>query len=234
MIHDLARFHRKDPTELGPEPIRAWLLHLLQERKLSASSFHLAVNALASFYHAHLGRDLEPILQGIRRPKRHPQPPRVYSPSEIESLLTTGTQGSPLARAFLMTVYGCGLRLSEATHVQVQDIDSARHQLRVSHPKGGRMRVVPLSDNLLVELRSWYRVHRRAVFAKGSVAGPEAILQYLGQYTHRVAIANARIRRVDEQGVSFTYKDYRDRDRIKEMHLGGVEFVRRLSHQVLP
>lgn len=168
-IHDLARFHRKDPTELGPEPIRAWLLHLLQERKLSASSFHLAVNALASFYHAHLGRDLEPILQGIRRPKRHPQPPRVYSPSEIESLLTTGTQGSPLARAFLMTVYGCGLRLSEATHVQVQDIDSARHQLRVSHPKGGRMRVVPLSDNLLVELRSWYRVHRPArwLFAQG-------------------------------------------------------------------
>jgi len=72
------------------------------------------------------------------------------------------------------------------------------------------------------------------VFAKGSVAGPEAILQYLGRYTHRVAIANARIRRVDEQGVSFTYKDYRDGDRIKEMNLGGVEFVRRLSHHVLP
>ena len=54
-----------------------------------------------------------------RWPKRHPQPPRFYSPAEIELLLTTGNKGSPLARAFLITVYGCGLWHSEATHVQV-------------------------------------------------------------------------------------------------------------------
>jgi len=46
-----------------------------------------------------------------------------------------GTEGDPLARVFFMTVFGGGLRLSEATHVLISDMDSARLQLRVSHPK---------------------------------------------------------------------------------------------------
>ena len=73
-----------------------------------------------------------------------------------------------------MTVYGCGLRLSEATHVRLADIDSPRRQLRVSNPKGGRERLVPISENLLVELRSWYRVHRpvKWLFSQGHDQDP--------------------------------------------------------------
>ena len=88
---------------------------------------------------------IEPMIAGIKRPPRQPQPPRVFSAGEIEQLIQVGTSGDPLARAFLMTVFGCGLRLSEATHVQVCDIDSPRFQLLVSHPKGGRRRVTVLS-----------------------------------------------------------------------------------------
>jgi site-specific recombinase XerD len=156
----LAKFHRRSPDQLGNPEIASWLLHLINERKLSASTINVVINALRSFYGAFLKREVEPLLAGIQRPRRHPQPPRVLSPEEVERLLTVGTDGDPLARAFLMTVYGCGLRLSEATHVRVADIDSSRFQLRVSHAKGGRHRLVPLSDNLLAELRSWYRVHR--------------------------------------------------------------------------
>ena len=156
----LAKFHRRSPDQLGNPEIASWLLHLINERKLSASTINVVINALRSFYGAFLKREVEPLLADIKRPQRHPQPPRVLSPDEVERLLTVGTDGDPLARAFLMTVYGCGLRLSEATHVRVADIDSPRFQLRVSHTKGGRQRLVPLSDNLLAELRSWYRVHR--------------------------------------------------------------------------
>lgn len=72
------------------------------------------------------------------------------------------------------------------------------------------------------------------VFGKGSVAGPESVLEYLGRYTHRVAISNGRLVRMDERTVTFRYKDYRDHDRLKEMTLSGVEFVRRLSLHILP
>ena len=168
-IVQLSRFHKRPPADLGNAEISSWLLHLIEQRKLSASSINLAINALRCFYGGHLGREIEPLLAGIKRPARHTQPPGVFSPEEIIRLLTVGTDGDPLARAFLMTVYGCGLRLSEATHVRIEDIDSARLQLRVSNPKGGRQRMVPLSDNLLSELRAWYRVHRPAqwLFAQG-------------------------------------------------------------------
>lgn len=172
-IYQLAKFHHRSPDLLGNEEIQAWLLHLIN-KPYSASSINLAINAIRSFHGGMLGLEVEPLLKGIKRPRRSVQPPAVFSPEEVERLVTVGTEGDPLARAFLMTVYGCGLRLSEAIHVQVSDIDSVRHQLRVSAPKGGRQRLVPLSDNLLTELRQWYKVHRpkKWLFAQGPEEEP--------------------------------------------------------------
>ena len=72
------------------------------------------------------------------------------------------------------------------------------------------------------------------VFGKGSVAGPEAVLEYLGRYTHRVAISNGRLIRMDERTVTFRYKDYKSDGALREMTLDGREFVRRLSLHILP
>lgn len=168
-IRHLAAFHKRTPDTLGNVDIQAWFLHLITERRLSASTINLAINAVRSFHGKFLGRDVEPLLRGIKRPARKPQPPRVFSAAEIERLINLGTAGDPLARVFLMTVFGCGLRLSEATHVQISDIDSARLQLRVSHPKGGRERLTLLSPALVLELRQWYRVHKpvRWLFSQG-------------------------------------------------------------------
>jgi integrase/recombinase XerD len=172
-IYQLAKFHHRSPDQITNEDLQSWFLHLI-EKPYSASSLNLALNAVRSFHGGFLGRDVEPLLKGIKRPRRRQQPPQVFSPEEVERLLTVGTEGDPLARAFLMTVYGCGLRLSEAIHVQIADINTARHQLRVSHPKGGRERLVPLSDNLVVELRSLYRVHRpvKWLFSQGHDQDP--------------------------------------------------------------
>jgi hypothetical protein len=78
------------------------------------------------------------------------------------------------------------------------------------------------------------RSRKWIVFAKGSVVGPEAVLEYLGRYTHRVAIANGRILSVTDSEVSFRYKDYRQDGAIRTMTLPGEEFVHRLSLHVLP
>ena len=74
------------------------------------------------------------------------------------------------------------------------------------------------------------------VYAKRPFAGPAAVLAYLSRYTHRVAIANRRLIAWDEQGVTFTWKDYRSkgRCRYKTMTLTVDEFIRRFLLHVLP
>jgi hypothetical protein len=74
------------------------------------------------------------------------------------------------------------------------------------------------------------------VYAKRPFAGPQAVLAYLSRYTHRVAISNSRLVALDERGVSFRWKDYRDRGgtRHKTMTLSAEEFMRRFLLHVLP
>jgi hypothetical protein len=79
-------------------------------------------------------------------------------------------------------------------------------------------------------------VHRAkwVVYAKRPFAGPAQVLDYVGRYTHRVAISNNRLVSMDNGKVSFRWKDYRDDDRQKTMTLDGEEFVRRFLVHVLP
>ena len=74
------------------------------------------------------------------------------------------------------------------------------------------------------------------VYAKSPFAGPAAVLAYLSRYTHRVAISNRRLISLDENGVTFRYKDYRrdGADRYRMMTLGTDEFIRRFLLHVLP
>jgi predicted RNA-binding Zn-ribbon protein involved in translation (DUF1610 family) len=74
------------------------------------------------------------------------------------------------------------------------------------------------------------------VYAKRPFAGPDAVLAYLSRYTHRVAIANSRLIAMDEQGVTFKWKDYRAKEqyRHKTMTLAPDEFIRRFLLHVLP
>ena len=75
---------------------------------------------------------------------------------------------------------------------------------------------------------------RWQVYAKKPFAGPEQVLNYLARYTHRVAISVRRILNITGNDVTFTYKDYRDHAKRKEMTLTGTEFVRRFLQHVLP
>ena len=74
------------------------------------------------------------------------------------------------------------------------------------------------------------------VYAKRPFAGPQHVLDYVGRYTHRVAISNDRIRDIDHDQVRFTYKDYRadPAQSVKTMTLAATEFIRRFLLHVLP
>jgi hypothetical protein len=72
------------------------------------------------------------------------------------------------------------------------------------------------------------------VYAKRPFAGPAQVLDYVGRYTHRVAISNNRLVSLAGGKVSFRWKDYRDGNRQKTMTLDGGEFIRRFLIHVLP
>jgi hypothetical protein len=74
------------------------------------------------------------------------------------------------------------------------------------------------------------------VYAKRPFAGPEAVLAYLARYTHRVAISNSRLIALDDNAVTFKWKDYRaqGRERYKTMTLAAPEFIRRFLIHALP
>jgi hypothetical protein len=81
------------------------------------------------------------------------------------------------------------------------------------------------------------------VYAKAPFGGPQAVIEYLGRYTHKVAISNHRIRSINDQDgtVTFDYKDYRsigtgyaDADTQKQMTLTVAEFIRRFEQHILP
>ncbi len=72
------------------------------------------------------------------------------------------------------------------------------------------------------------------VYAKPPFASPEQVIKYLGNYTHRIAITNKRIVKVENGMVYFRYKDYKDHNRQKTMVLNRVEFIRRFMLHVIP
>lgn len=72
------------------------------------------------------------------------------------------------------------------------------------------------------------------VYAKAPFAGPQQVLDYLGRYTHRVAISNHRLLDIEDGHVTFRWKDYRDGDVQKVMTLTAAEFIRRFLLHVLP
>ncbi len=72
------------------------------------------------------------------------------------------------------------------------------------------------------------------VYAKRPFAGPQQVLDYVGRYTHRVAISNHRLLDIENDRVSFEWKDYRQGGEVKVMTLSAEEFIRRFLLHVLP
>lgn len=73
------------------------------------------------------------------------------------------------------------------------------------------------------------------MYAKPPFGGPAQVVEYLGRYTHKVAISNNRIKSVSVEGkVLFSYKDYADGNKQKEMELPAPEFIRRFEQHILP
>jgi predicted Zn-ribbon and HTH transcriptional regulator len=82
-------------------------------------------------------------------------------------------------------------------------------------------------------IRSLFKI-KWLTYAKRPFAGPEQVLEYLGRYTHRIAISNNRIKSIDDNQVSFEYRDRTDNNKVKLLKISAHEFIRRFLLHVLP
>ena len=155
-----AEYFHRSPEQLGPEEVRAYQLYLTKTRGLSPSSVSVATGALRFLYKITLKRDWA--IDEIPMPKRPFKLPVILSREEVTHFLDS--IDNIKHRAILMTAYAAGLRVSEATHLKVSDIDSQRMILRVDQGKGRKDRYVMLSPCLLEILRAYWKTLRPALW----------------------------------------------------------------------
>jgi site-specific recombinase XerD len=158
-VTGLARFYHRSPDQIGDEEIKAYLLHLLREKKLAFSSLIVAVSGLRFFFGNILHRPTKEIEQALPRMKKPVLRPKLYSVQELERLFEWPGLNRK-HRALFRTTYAAGLRVSEVCQLRVADLLSDRHQIHVVQGKGKKDRYTLLSPRLLVELRSYWRLYR--------------------------------------------------------------------------
>ena len=150
---NFAKHFGRSPDQLGPDEIRAYQVHLVQERQVGWGVFNTTVSALRFFYRTTLEKDWR--IDLIPFPHREKKLPVVLSADEVQRFFAAIP--SLRHRAMLVTAYAGGLRVSEVAHLQVTDIDSQRMVIRIRQGKGHKDRYVMLSPRLLELLRIYWK-----------------------------------------------------------------------------
>ena len=169
-VVSLARYYRRPPDQLSADAVQTYLAHLFRERKRSWSTCAQAAHAFRFLYHVTLGHARADF--HVPAPRQPQRLPAILSRAEVCRLLAAPAH--PRHRLLLATTYAAGLRLSEAIHLKVADIDPDRMTIRIEQGKGGKDRDVPLSVRLLERLRQHWAQERpgRWVFAAPPATHP--------------------------------------------------------------
>jgi integrase/recombinase XerD len=155
-VRDLANYFKKSPEELAEEEVKKYLVHLLEDRKLSTGTYKNYVAGIKFLYKTTLNR--EEVVEKIKYPKAKIKLPVVLDLAEVKMLLTV--MENLKHRAILTITYSAGLRISETARLKVTDIDSKRMMVRVQQGKGYKDRYTILSKTALVCLRQYWRSYR--------------------------------------------------------------------------
>jgi integrase/recombinase XerD len=148
-----AKYYGRSPDQLGPEQVRGFFLHLLDDNKATANTVQLYRSALKFLYVKTLRRPW--FDEEVARIKRRFQLPTVLSAEEITRILDRTTNLKHWT--IIATLYATGLRVSELLRLKVSDIDSRRMLIHVREGKGRIPRDIGLSPALLERLRIYWR-----------------------------------------------------------------------------
>ena len=155
-VRGLAKHYKRSPDLLSEEEVRNFFLHLINGRKAARSTVTIYLCGIKFFYETTLKHTWN--VFGLVRPKHVKKLPVVLSGAEVRTII--GSIRKPVVRMALTLIYSCGLRVSEAARLRVEDIDSERRLLWVRNGKGGKDRSVPLSEPTLASLRDFWRTTR--------------------------------------------------------------------------
>jgi site-specific recombinase XerD len=155
-IRGLAKYYHQSPDLLTEEELRAYFVYLTKTKRIASSTLTVQLSAIKFLFDRTLRRPW-PVLK-LARIKDRRRLPVILSPEEVRRILSLVRR--PAARMALTMMYSCGLRASEATHLQVTDIDSQRMVVIVRGGKGNKDRHVPLPHPTLEALRAYWRLKR--------------------------------------------------------------------------
>jgi integrase/recombinase XerD len=152
-VRRFAKHFGRSPEQLGPDHVRQYLLHLLNDKKDNFNTIQVYRGALKFLYVRVLKQSW--FSEEISAPKRRLRLPTVPTPDEITCILDRTTNLKHWT--MIATFYATALRCNELRHLKVTDIDSQRMILHVREGKGSVPRDIALSPALLERLRVYYR-----------------------------------------------------------------------------
>lgn len=159
-IRRFAEFSGSHPAACGYDEVRAFLLHAITVKKFSSEYVNSAYGAIKFFYRFALCREWD--MHHVPRAKRKTFLPAILSKQEVEQVLSC--VHNLKHRAILSTIYSSGLRVSEAAHLKVSDIDSNNMRIFIRQAKGFKDRYSILSSRNLALLREYWKQHRPTVW----------------------------------------------------------------------
>ena len=189
-IRNFAKYFMRSPAEMGETEMRKFMLHLAQDRKVSAFTQSTHVNALKFLYRITLRRP--EVVERLPHPKRPKTLPKILTMQEVLTLFTAIQ--SPKYKAILAIAYGAGLRVSEVCALKPTDIDSQRMLIHVRRGKGNKDRYVLLGETMLTLLREYYQnAHRKGVYLFPGQKSQNPLTACSIRYVLKKASAKARL-----------------------------------------
>ena len=182
----LCEFYHKTPDQIAESELQKYFLHRKNRDRWSPNTMRICYCGIRFFFLHVLKRDWHTL--DLVRAQSERRLPAVLSLEEVRTIL--GCVRTPHNRAFLSTVYACGLRLQEAQHLEISDIDSQRKMIHVHRGKGAKDRFVPLPESTLQCLRRHWVTHRH----------PRLIFPALGRGRNRAAQADTPMPKASVQG----------------------------------
>ena len=159
-VRQLCDHFAKPPGRITEEDLRDYFLHGKNVRKWKRSTSTVALCGIKFFYENTIKRSWPTLL--FIRPGHEKRLPVVLSRDEVHQILSNIELLR--YRVCLSTIYSCGLRLSEGTHLKVEDIDGDRGFINIRQSKGNKDRNVPLPQKSLELLREQWKTHRNKVW----------------------------------------------------------------------
>jgi integrase/recombinase XerD len=158
-VRQLSEHYHKSPDLITETELRQYFLYLKCVKQYARPTMTIAICGIRFFFETTLQQQWT--IFNLVRPAPEKKLPVILSREEVRQIL--GCLRLPRYRVCLSTIYSCGLRLQEGTHLQVADIDSARLMIHVRHGKGAKDRYVPLPERTLQLLRQYWKQHHNPV-----------------------------------------------------------------------